>query len=129
MKAISGTTAMVRGVVRNAITRDGVLVCTKGGFLPFDGARPADVDRYIDERFVRTGLLRAEEIVDGCHSLAPAFLADSPPSIFRRDSRRRRNAAFFSPGPSGRGTRTSCGIGGTTGLRTPAGRWSTPPSF
>jgi aryl-alcohol dehydrogenase-like predicted oxidoreductase len=61
---------------RSGLPRESVVVCTKGGFLPFDGARPADVDRYVEERFVRTGLLRPEEIVDGCHSLAPAFLSD-----------------------------------------------------
>jgi aryl-alcohol dehydrogenase-like predicted oxidoreductase len=61
---------------RSGIAREAVVVCTKGGFLPFDGARPADVDRYIDERFVKTGLLRPEDIVDGCHSLAPKFLSN-----------------------------------------------------
>jgi aryl-alcohol dehydrogenase-like predicted oxidoreductase len=61
---------------RSGIAREAVLVCTKGGFLPFDGVRPLDVDRYIEERFVRAGLLRSEDIVDGCHSLAPNFLAD-----------------------------------------------------
>jgi aryl-alcohol dehydrogenase-like predicted oxidoreductase len=60
----------------SGVPRDSVLVCTKGGFLPFDGARPADVHGYIEAQFVRRGLLRWEDIVDGCHALAPAFLAD-----------------------------------------------------
>ena len=58
------------------VPRDQVFVCTKGGFLAFDGARPADLRRYIEDTWVRPGLLRWDEIVDGCHALAPRFLLD-----------------------------------------------------
>jgi aryl-alcohol dehydrogenase-like predicted oxidoreductase len=56
--------------------RDGILLCTKGGYLAFDGARPHDARAYVEEKLVRTGILRADEIVAGCHSLAPRFLRD-----------------------------------------------------
>lgn len=58
------------------LDRESVVVCTKGGFLPFDGARPPDPRAYLDETFVRPGLLRWDEIVQGCHSMAPRFLSD-----------------------------------------------------
>jgi len=60
----------------SGVPRERVVVCTKGGFLAFDGARPRDPRAYLEESYVRPGLLRWEEIVDGMHSLAPRFLAD-----------------------------------------------------
>jgi aryl-alcohol dehydrogenase-like predicted oxidoreductase len=56
--------------------RDGVVVCTKGGYLAFDGGRPYDARAYVEEVFLRPGILKAEEIVAGCHSMAPRYLAD-----------------------------------------------------
>ena len=60
----------------SGLPRDQVVVCTKGGYLPFDGGRPADVRAYFEETFLRPGILSAGEIVAGCHSLAPRYLAD-----------------------------------------------------
>lgn len=54
--------------------RDQIFLSTKGGFLAFDGARPHDVRGYLEETYVRPGLLRWDEIVGGCHALAPRFL-------------------------------------------------------
>src|SRR5919202_6561198 len=39
--------------------RDEILLCTKGGYLPFDGAPPRGeegVRHYVEETFVRTGV-------------------------------------------------------------------------
>src|SRR5437016_3338796 len=33
--------------------RDEIVVCTKGGYLPFDGAPPRDVRAYVEETFVK----------------------------------------------------------------------------
>lgn len=60
----------------SGVGRDQIVLCSKGGYLPFDGARPHDVRRYLFESFVRPGLLDPEDIVAGCHSLAPRFLSD-----------------------------------------------------
>jgi aryl-alcohol dehydrogenase-like predicted oxidoreductase len=54
--------------------RHELLVCTKGGYLPFDGAPPQDKRRYIEETFVRTGIATAAEIVGGSHCMTPAYL-------------------------------------------------------
>ncbi|HEX8846479.1 MAG TPA: aldo/keto reductase [Pyrinomonadaceae bacterium] len=53
--------------------RDELVVCTKGGYLPFDGAPPADVRRYVEETFVRTGIAQFSEIVNG-HCMTPRYL-------------------------------------------------------
>lgn len=65
-------TAIETGRVR----RDEVVVATKGGYIPFDGAPPPDPRTLIEAVYVRTGLLRWEEVVAGQHCLAPRFLAD-----------------------------------------------------
>jgi aryl-alcohol dehydrogenase-like predicted oxidoreductase len=56
--------------------RDGIVLCTKGGYLAFDGARPHDARAYVEETFLRPGLLAADDIVAGCHSMAPRYLLD-----------------------------------------------------
>ena len=58
--------------------RDELLVCTKGGYLPFDGAPPRGeegVRRYAEETFVRTGVADWSDIVAGSHCMTPKYLA------------------------------------------------------
>jgi aryl-alcohol dehydrogenase-like predicted oxidoreductase len=54
--------------------RGEMVICTKGGYLPFDGAPPRDVRGYIEETFVRTGIASFEDIVGGSHCMTPAYL-------------------------------------------------------
>lgn len=54
--------------------RDELLLATKGGFLAYDGEEPADPSAYFQARLVRTGLVKPEEIVAGCHTLSPRYL-------------------------------------------------------
>jgi len=64
-------------IAAGAIARDEILVATKGGYIPFDGHPPrtrAEWKRYVEETFFRPGLVRPEEIVGGCHCLAPRYL-------------------------------------------------------
>ncbi len=58
----------------HSFSRDEILVCTKGGYLPFDGAPPRDVRGYIEETFVRRGIATFEDIVGGSHCMTPVFL-------------------------------------------------------
>jgi aryl-alcohol dehydrogenase-like predicted oxidoreductase len=51
-----------------------ILICTKGGYLPFDGAPPRDVRGYIEDTFVRTGIARFEDFVRGSHCMTPGYL-------------------------------------------------------
>ena len=56
------------------VDRDEVFVATKGGFLPFDGERPADPGAYVREEFVETGVVDADDLARGSHCIAPDFL-------------------------------------------------------
>ncbi|MBI3456709.1 MAG: aldo/keto reductase [Candidatus Rokubacteria bacterium] len=61
---------------RRLVRREEVLVATKGGFLPFDGSRPRDPRRYVEETYIRPGIFTWEEFAAGCHCMAPRYLAD-----------------------------------------------------
>ncbi|MBI3321536.1 MAG: aldo/keto reductase [Candidatus Omnitrophica bacterium] len=61
-------------IAEGSLAREEVLVCTKGGYLPFDQQVPSDPARYFLETVVTPGLAPYEEIVAGCHCLTPAYL-------------------------------------------------------
>jgi aryl-alcohol dehydrogenase-like predicted oxidoreductase len=54
--------------------RDEIVVATKGGFIPFDGAPPKDPRSYIEHTFIKPGLATASDIVSGCHCMTPKYL-------------------------------------------------------
>lgn len=58
------------------VNRDAAFVATKGGFLPFDGERPADPAAYLRETYVEPGLVDPDDLARGMHCVAPSFLAD-----------------------------------------------------
>jgi aryl-alcohol dehydrogenase-like predicted oxidoreductase len=53
--------------------RDELIICTKGGYLPFDGQPPADKRAYVEETFVRPGIAQFSDIVGG-HCMTPRYL-------------------------------------------------------
>ncbi|MDP3919660.1 MAG: aldo/keto reductase [Candidatus Omnitrophota bacterium] len=57
-----------------AYAREELIVSTKGGFLPFDGSYPNDPLAYFKQTYVDTGLLKPEEIAQGCHAMTPSYL-------------------------------------------------------
>ncbi len=58
------------------LRRDEVFVCTKAGYLSFDGQVPDDPKAYLQQNYVRTGIADAKEIVAGMHCISPRFLKD-----------------------------------------------------
>jgi aryl-alcohol dehydrogenase-like predicted oxidoreductase len=58
------------------VAREQVILCTKGGYLPFDGTPPSSPRDYFEKRFLAKGILKAEDLVSGIHALAPGFLRD-----------------------------------------------------
>src|SRR3989338_8793821 len=56
------------------VARDEFILCTKGGYLPFDGHVPADPGRYVVQTVLEPGLASYEDLVAGCHCLSPAYL-------------------------------------------------------
>jgi aryl-alcohol dehydrogenase-like predicted oxidoreductase len=55
-------------------TRDELVICTKGGYLPFDGAPPRDVRAYVEETFVKPGIASFEDFAGGSHCMTPRYL-------------------------------------------------------
>jgi aryl-alcohol dehydrogenase-like predicted oxidoreductase len=58
------------------VSRSQLFLCTKGGYLPFDGTPPKNPRAYFQQRFVNRGILSSSEIVGGSHALTPSFLSD-----------------------------------------------------
>jgi aryl-alcohol dehydrogenase-like predicted oxidoreductase len=61
------------------LQRDEVVLCTKAGYIPLDGAPPADrgeYERYIRREYFDSGVLKPEDVVGGGHAISPAFLVD-----------------------------------------------------
>ncbi len=56
------------------INRDEIVLCSKGGFFPFEGAMPANPGEWIKTHYIDTKLIRAEDVVAGCHSMHPRYL-------------------------------------------------------
>ncbi|HZS06892.1 MAG TPA: aldo/keto reductase [Blastocatellia bacterium] len=60
-----------------SLAREEVIVTTKGGFLPFDTEPPRsrqDFARYLEETFIRPGVCRLEDFVQGSHCMTPRYL-------------------------------------------------------
>ncbi|MGH7620812.1 MAG: aldo/keto reductase, partial [Gemmatimonadaceae bacterium] len=71
--------ALSRAVRMETAARDELVVCTKGGYIPLDGAPPSSREQYqeyVRREYVDTGIARADEIVAGGHCLTPTFIAD-----------------------------------------------------
>jgi aryl-alcohol dehydrogenase-like predicted oxidoreductase len=68
--------ALARAFQRGLARRDEVVVCTKAGFLPFDGEQPEDSVAYFRERYLDRGVIRSRDLAQGCHALNVEFLAD-----------------------------------------------------
>jgi aryl-alcohol dehydrogenase-like predicted oxidoreductase len=58
------------------VPRDRIVVCTKGGYVGFDGGVPADPARWFHDTYVRPGIVRAEDVVGGAHVMTPRWLED-----------------------------------------------------
>ncbi len=54
--------------------RDEVFVCTKAGYLSFDGDPPPDRRAYFHREYVETGVLDPAELAGGMHCMSPAYL-------------------------------------------------------
>jgi len=66
--------AALRQLDERGFARDELVICTKGGYLPFDGAPPRDVRQYFEEAFVRPGIASFADIAGGSHCMTPRYL-------------------------------------------------------
>src|ERR671917_1360944 len=69
--------ALAACVATGVVRRDEVVLCTKGGYVPLDGAAPATRDEYrayLKKAFFDPGVMEPGDVSAGGHSLAPGFL-------------------------------------------------------
>lgn len=68
--------AALRNLFTAGFARDGIIVCTKAGFLTPDGEMPADPNEYFFREYISKGIFTAEDIAAGCHCMAPRYIED-----------------------------------------------------
>ncbi|MBI2089255.1 MAG: aldo/keto reductase [Deltaproteobacteria bacterium] len=59
---------------QKGLGRSEIVIATKGGFIPFDGAPPQSVRSYFEETFVRPGIAGFADVIQGCHCMTPKYL-------------------------------------------------------
>jgi aryl-alcohol dehydrogenase-like predicted oxidoreductase len=65
----------LRELLDAGFRREELLVCSKGGFLAYDGAPPENPGRWFVEQLAQRGIAKAEDLVAGGHCMTPRFLA------------------------------------------------------
>ncbi len=67
--------AAVRQLIEaGELRRDEVVVCTKAGYLSFDGDMPANPREYFTREYVEPGILDPRQVAGGMHCMAPKYL-------------------------------------------------------
>jgi aryl-alcohol dehydrogenase-like predicted oxidoreductase len=68
----------IRRLTSTDFAREELLVCTKGGYIPFDSRPPKGqegVREYVEETFVKTGVIEPSDIAAGSHCMTPRYLS------------------------------------------------------
>ena len=66
--------ALSRAFADGRVTREEVIVATKGGFLSYDGLPPQDPVSFFTQTYVQTGIVESSDIVAGCHCMTPKYI-------------------------------------------------------
>lgn len=69
--------AAIRRAMAEGISREAIIVCTKGGYLPLTDTPPASREEYreyLKREFFSHGILTPDDVIGGGHSIAPSFL-------------------------------------------------------
>lgn len=64
----------LKTLAERGFTRDELVICSKAGYLPFDGAPPRNIREYVEETFVKPGIASFDDIVGGSHCMTPSYL-------------------------------------------------------
>ncbi len=57
--------------------RDEIVIATKGGYIPFDSSPPGssgEMLSYIEESFIKPGIIEPNDMVAGCHCMTPGYI-------------------------------------------------------
>src|SRR3989442_7148040 len=63
-------------IKRGELRRDEVVVATKGGYIPLDADAGTDARTYFTETYLRSRIVRPDDVVGGAHCMSPRYLAD-----------------------------------------------------
>ena len=66
--------AALQNLEKKGFARDELLICTKAGFLAFDGRPAASAQSFFEENFVKKGIAAPDDLVGGSHCMTPAYL-------------------------------------------------------
>jgi aryl-alcohol dehydrogenase-like predicted oxidoreductase len=66
--------AALKQLGANGISREEIVLSTKGGYLTPDNSMPANPNEYFFREYIQPGVLTAKDIVAGGHAMAPRFL-------------------------------------------------------
>jgi aryl-alcohol dehydrogenase-like predicted oxidoreductase len=66
--------AAIKQLAAKGISRDELILCTKGGYLSPDGSMPSDPNEYFFREYLQPGIFSAKDIVAGSHCMTPRFL-------------------------------------------------------
>ena len=58
------------------VSREEIVLCTKGGYLTPDGAMPADPNEYFFREYIQKGIFSAKDLAAGSHCMTSKFLKD-----------------------------------------------------
>lgn len=79
-------------LARGAVSREEVVVCTKGGYIPLDRTPPGTKEGYrgfLQSEYFGPGIMAPDDVVSGGHCLTPRYLVD-------QIARSRRNLGLAS---------------------------------
>ena len=66
--------AIRQAAASGAAQRDEILVCTKAGYLSFDGDMPPDPNGYFTREYIEKKILDPHDLAGGMHCMAPKYL-------------------------------------------------------
>jgi len=64
----------LQNLLETGFSREEIFIATKGGYLPFDGEPPKNVQNYFEENFVKTGIATFDDLVAGSHCMTADYL-------------------------------------------------------
>jgi aryl-alcohol dehydrogenase-like predicted oxidoreductase len=61
-------------LLHKGFAREEMFICTKGGYVPFDGSPPLNARQYVEETFIETGVATFADFAGGMHCMKPSYL-------------------------------------------------------
>jgi aryl-alcohol dehydrogenase-like predicted oxidoreductase len=66
--------AAIQQLLAKRVSRDEIILCTKGGYLTPDGAMPPDPNEYFFREYIQSGVFSTKDIAAGSHCMTSKFL-------------------------------------------------------